>query len=258
MHQGAPYHVECYSQQIAPRCAYCGKPLIGEYLVDQWGTRYCKEHQGQYPACEFCGRLVLPSEQERGAENIRCSICRSSAIESIEVAKPIFARLKQWIGSQGLRYNNLPISLELCGRARLAEYLHGHPETHSLGATMSTTYTLDGHVVRTEVGGVAVLRGLPSVLFEGVTIHELGHVWLVVHGVRGLPSWAEEGFCELLSYRYYRQMNTQESRYHAESIERNPDPIYGEGFRRVRAHADRVGWMRFIETLQTTKRLPTL
>ncbi|HEY5002601.1 MAG TPA: protein DA1 [Ktedonobacteraceae bacterium] len=258
VHEGAPYHAECFRDRIAQRCAYCNKPLIGEYLVDQWGTRYCKEHQNQYPRCSYCGRLVPPKDQEHGSDNIRCPICRSTAIETAEVAKPIFSQLIRWVSAQGLRYNNLPISLELCDRAKLAHYLGAHTLAHSLGATMSTTYMQNGQPLRTEVRGVAVLHGLPSTLFQGVTIHELGHVWLIVQGISNLPSWAEEGFCELLSHRYYAQLNTPEGRYHATAIEQNPDPVYGEGFRRVRAIAEPMGFQRFVEIMQTTKRLPSL
>lgn len=255
-HQDLPYHINCYNNTIAPRCAYCGQPLVNEYLVDHWGTRYCKEHQNQFPRCAYCRRMVPPQEQEANAEDVRCIICRSSAIESADDARPIFKKLIQWVSSQGLRYNNLPLSLELCGHAKLAYYLNERGQSHSLGATMSKTYSLDGLVVRSEVTGVAVLLGLPSILFQGVTIHELGHVWLIVQGMQDLPSWAEEGFCELLSYRYYNELNTPESHYHATNIERNPDPTYGEGFRRIRASADAMGFARFVETLQTTKRLP--
>jgi DNA-directed RNA polymerase subunit RPC12/RpoP len=257
MHEDAPYHSECFRDRIAPRCAYCGKPLMGEYLVDQWGTRYCKEHQSQFPHCAYCGRLVPPQDQEMGKDAVRCPVCRSTEIETAEVAKPIFSQLIRWVGAQGLRYNNLPISLELCDRAKLAHYLNERNQAHSLGATMSTSYLQNGQVVRMEVRGVAVLRGLPSTLFQGVTVHELGHVWLIANGISNLPSWAEEGFCELLSHRYYMGLNTSEGRYHATAIERNGDPIYGEGFRRVRRVADAKGFQRFIEIMQTTRRFPT-
>ena len=115
---------------------------------------------------------------------------------------------------------------------------------------------LNGRETHTNVDGVAVLEGLPTPLFDGVVAHELGHVWLIVHGIKGLPQWAEEGFCELLTYRYYKQMNTPESRYRTESMEKNPDPVYGEGFRRVRAIADRVEFSHLLNTLQTSGRLP--
>src|SRR6516165_7617116 len=114
LHEGAPYHPHCFRQTIAPRCAYCGKPLVKEYLVDHWGTQFCTEHQGKYPACTFCGRLVPPQQQEPGmrhGESVRCPTCRANAIETIDQARPIFTRLIHWVNVQGLVYNNLPLSL---------------------------------------------------------------------------------------------------------------------------------------------------
>lgn len=257
VHQGSPYHVECYTRQIAPRCVYCGKPLIGEYLIDHWGQKFCAVHQGQFPVCAYCGRLISPQQREATDKVARCSVCRSTAIETSVEVKPLFTHVIRWMNGQGLMYHNLRLSLELCDRARLAELLQDGNTGHSLGATTSATYTQNGQVIRTDINGIAVLQGLPSILFQGVTVHELGHVWLIVSGVHGLSAWEEEGFCEWLSYRYYLAHNTPESRYHRHGKEQNPDPIYGEGFRRVQALAEKVGVSRLIETLQTTKRLPT-
>ena len=161
------------------------------------------------------------------------------------------------MSSQGLTYNNLPLSLELCDRDRLSALLQSRAEPHSLGVTLSSIHTQNGYALQTRVDGIAVLRGMPSTLFQGVTIHELGHAWLAVHNIRPLPLWAEEGFCELLSYRYYMNLDTDESRYHAHNIEQNPSPIYGDGFRRIRTLADTMGFQRFVETLRTTKHLPS-
>jgi hypothetical protein len=229
---------------------------MGEFLVDHWGTKFCKEHQQQYPACTYCGRLVPPQQQERGAEVVRCTVCRSNAIETIEEAKPLYARVVRWAGSQGLTYNKLPLSLELCDRSKLALLLRERSGAHSLGATTSATYSQNGHIVRTDVSGVAILQGIPATLFQGVTMHELGHVWLIVHGVCGLPMWAEEGFCELLAYRYYQDLNTPEGRYYALSTEQNPNPAYGDGFRQLHALADKYGFPRLLSILDTTKQLP--
>ena len=237
---------------------------MGEYLVDHWGTMFCKEHQGRYPTCAYCGRLVPPQQQEQGVksgESIRCLICRASAIETIDQARPLFSRLIQWVNSQGLIYSNLHLSLELVDRQKLGRLITGRPGTagiHSQGVTLSTTHTLNGKVTRTEVNGIAVLEGMPSITFQGVTVHELGHVWLIVHNIKDLPMWAEEGFCELLAHRYFTQLNTEESRYHAQGIEKNPDSVYGSGFRRVHSIADPMGFQRFIETFQKMKKLPSL
>src|SRR5579859_881842 len=165
LHQGSPYHTPCYVQRIAPRCAYCGKPLVGEYLIDHWGTRYCKEHQQEYPSCAYCGRLVAPQQQEPGlkhGDTVRCPVCRSSAIEDMAEAKPLYQQVKQWIGHQGLVYNSLPLKLDLCGPTRLAALSQGSRQIHALGATFSSMSLMNERVVNTEVSGVAVLRGLPA------------------------------------------------------------------------------------------------
>ena len=257
LHEHRPYHLACYENTVAPRCAYCNKPLIEQYMMDQWGTMYCSVHQTQYPRCAFCSRLVPPRAQEARAETIRCTTCRSTAIESTEKAAPLFRKLIQWAGGQGLHYHNLSLTPELCRREKLAHYLQERTSVHSYGVTMSVTHTVNGQITRSEVKGVAILWGLPSLLFQGVAIHELGHVWLVMQEIRNLPSWAVEGFCELLSYRYYSEVKTVESLAHAKNIEQSNDPTYGEGFRRIRTIAELAGgWSRLIETLQTSKRLP--
>ena len=256
VHNGASYHTECYSQFVAQRCAYCGKPLLGEFLVDHWDTKFCKEHQQQYPHCAYCGRLVPPQQQERGVEIVRCPICRSSAVETIEAVKSPYARVILWAKSQGLTYSDLPPRPELCNRAKMAQLLRGRDGSHSLGVTQSTAYTESGRTIRTQVNGIAILHGLPTTLFQGVTMHELGHVWLIMHGIQNLPPWAEEGFCELLAYRYYQHLNSPEARYHASSTEKNPDPVYGDGFRRLRTLCDKYGFSRLLTILDTTKQLP--
>jgi hypothetical protein len=258
MHEGAPYHVACYEREIAPHCVYCGRVLKGEFLVNYWGQQYCAEHQKQYPRCAFCGRLVPGGKPVPGMVQVRCSVCSTNAIDEKEIAKPIYNDVIRWVGGQGLRYNNLALQLELCGAETLARHFHSHTQSHSLGATMTSTYSRDGQVIRTEVKGIAVLLGLPEILFRGVTIHELGHVWLVVQGVRDLSPWAEEGFCEFLSHRYYQEVDTPESRYQAEAIERNPDRIYGDGYRRMRVFIGKYGFPGLLTELQTRKKLPPL
>lgn len=258
-HDGKPYHQDCYQDHVAPRCAYCDKPLVGAFLLDAWGTKFHREHEKEFPHCAYCGRLVPPALQERGAARdatIRCPVCRAQAIETREEAQPLFRELIQWVGSQGLRFNNLRITLELVDRPKLAEYLSTRAEVHSLGVTMSSNYYENGRMTHTEIDRVAVLQGMPILLFQGVTVHELGHVWLAVQGIRDLPSWAEEGFCELLSHRYLSGITTQDGRFYSERIEKNSDPIYGEGFRKIKALSDKMGFARLIDVLVRTKRLP--
>lgn len=261
-HQGSPYHKECFGRGVAPHCAYCNKPLVGQYIVDHWGTQFCPEHQDQYPECRFCGRLVPPQQQvisERNGNSIsiRCAACRANAVESMNQAQPLFMRLVQWVNGQGLLYNNLKLRIELCSAEKLGQNTRGGGGD-TLGTTLFQSYSLLGIMnLRTEVKAVGVLRGLPSALFQAVAVHELGHVWLGVHGVISLPDWGTEGFCELLAYHLLTQkIGTAESHYYAATIEQSTDIIYGDGFRRVRGLAKTIGFRRLLEGLLTSKQLP--
>ncbi|HEY1352350.1 MAG TPA: protein DA1, partial [Ktedonobacteraceae bacterium] len=196
--EGKVYHKQCFEEHVLPRCVYCQEPLRDRYQIDAWGNQYCQRHQREYPLCSFCGRLVPPEQQTPGWRaygSERCLVCRSTAIDAIEQAQPLFQRCKQWIAEQGFRFNRLPLHLELHDRAVLLGMLHGRSVNHPLGVTLSSRWSQPGHVYSSSVDGVAVLQGLPATLFAGVVLHELGHVWLTVHGIEGLPSWGEEGFC---------------------------------------------------------------
>ena len=256
-----PYHRSCYLLLVAPRCGYCGKPLTGNYLVDHWGVKFCQEHNGQFPLCCFCGRLVPPQHQgpsARVGDRLRCPLCRTSAIDTIEQARPTFARLVRWVGSEGLSFNDLNLQIELRNDAQIAGILARSESNHALGVTLHTTYTEGGKVARTVVNGVAILRSLPSVLFQGVTIHELGHAWLAVHKVCGLEPWQEEGFCELLAHRFYSQIGTADATYHATCIEKNPSSVYGQGFHRIQSLSVAIGFKRLLDGLITERRMPGL
>lgn len=244
-HQESAYHTGCVQSRIVPRCALCSKSLTDEHLVDYWGTRFCSEHDGQYPKCLFCGRLAIPHEQLRKSNSsigTRCSVCQSSAVEVMPQAAPLFASCFEWVRSEGLVYNpERPFKLDLTSGLQCFRRTRESGEGHALGTTSLTTYSCFGHSIRNEPIRIRILRGLPSTLFLGVLAHELGHVWLILNGVTAVQQWATEGFCELLAYRLYAKIKTVHSKYYARSIERNPDPVYGEGFRRVHSLAESIG-----------------
>jgi hypothetical protein len=84
----------------------------------------------------------------------------------------------------------------------------------------------------------------------------LGHVWLTVHGIESLPAWGKEGFCQLISSPLYISLDTPEARLRAGDLESESDPIYGEGFRRVRALAEQSRFEQCVETLRVNRSLP--
>ena len=74
---------------------------------------------------------------------------------------------------------------------------------------------------------------------QGVMAHELAHDWMTAFypGIR--EDWIKEGFAEYIAWRYnrYKKRNKLNIR-----VENNTDPVYGEGFRRIRKIAQNRGF----------------
>ncbi len=255
-HEDQPCHVACYENNIATRCTLCNKPLMGKYRINYWGESYCNEHTNIYPPCSYCGRLVphiSKRTRRRSVDDVRCDICASTAIESAPQAKHLMPQLITWLESIGLRFRKKTFRLEVLDRA---DFLSRDGRRDPLGLTLTTRYMRNNKLDRVEVSSVAILQGLPHTLFEGVCVHELGHVWLAQHKVVDLPMIEEEGFCELLAHKHYTRIGSKADQYHAERIAKNSSPVYGDGFRMVQRLEARVGFAQIIKSLQRKKLLP--
>lgn len=253
-HQGKRYHTDCYDKWIAPRCAYCGK-ILSKYVQDAWGTQFCPEHQ-TFPRCDFCGRYITPQEHETRPEKdfTRCSVCRATGVELLTKALPTFNLLFRWISQQGMTFDGAQVRLGLYTRDELGIFRSASEGADFLGTTRYSRYFQDSNLMRLDIE-IALLRGMPATLFQGTAVHELTHAWLACHNVTTLDSLHEEGFCELLAFTFYQSIPSMESRYYADRIATSPDPVYGAGFRQVRAIAERSSLRKVIETLGTHARL---
>jgi len=280
-HQEQPCHPHCYEETLAPRCTICNKALLDNYQRNEWGDTYCPEHAKELATCSYCGRLVphvTRRTRRREVENIRCDHCAATAIETLDQAKVHIPNLIDWVETQGAHFRQKSFRLDVLDRADFLAREGGRRDP--LGLTTSTRTMRNQRVDQAKIEEVAIMRGLPRILFEGVCVHELGHVWLVQHKIVNLPIMDEEGFCELLSYHYYLSTpavgaaeeevgqcaQAQDDRtlahdrkvahFYARNIARNSSPIYGDGFRKVQRLEERVGFAQILKSLQRKKKLP--
>ncbi len=257
LHNEQPCHPICYTDNIAPRCTICNEPLTGNHHVNYWGERFCVDHVRELATCAYCGRLTphaTKRTRRRSVEDICCDICTSTSIDSVPQAKLLMDGLINWVEAQGLRFRQKTFRIEILDRADFLERDGGRRDP--LGLTSSKRYLRNRRVESAEVESVAILRGLPSTLFEGVCVHELGHVWLVQNSVINLPAIDEEGFCELISHRHFLSVGSKADLFYAERIAKNSDPIYGDGFRKLKRLEERVGLEQIIKSLLRKKKLP--
>lgn len=159
------------------------------------------------------------------------------AVETVEQARPLTERVVEWALRLGLRFGGIFLQV------RLADCLD--PTGCTLGRTLRDTFRYGRKITRVHIRGIEVVRGLCPVEFQGVVAHELGHVWVATRRLTW-PRWIEEGFCETLAYRFYRDLATPESLALARRIEENPDPLYGAGFRFVSERLGSAGLEGFV------------
>lgn len=257
VHEEMPCHVDCFEQNIAPRCTLCDKPLKGMYQTNYWEERYCEHHADELIPCNFCGRLVRDAtkrDRRRSVEKISCDVCASTAIERSDQAKELAPDLIDWLGQQGVSLTKTKFKIEVVDRAEFLSRKGGRHDP--LGLTSSTKFSVNNRFDHAKIDGVAFLTGMPTTLFKGVCVHELGHVWLLQRGVVELPIVEEEGFCELLSYRHYIASGGHADLFYARNIERNRDAVYGTGFRQLKALEERVGFAQIVKSLKRKKKLP--
>jgi hypothetical protein len=232
------------------RCVYCRKPLPSRYVVDAWGDAAHPEHYAEWPACRWCGRLV-PEEEGTAKPRVVCRTCAAAAVTDNAAASILIPPVVAWLRAEGVtlkRSVRLLVRVAELGEMRaeplgVGSDLLGQARVHRQGSTPTRVSLL-------------LLRGLPSPYFEAVAAHELGHAWLACRGVADLPKRAEEGFCEVLSHRWLTWRATEESRYYADRIARNTDPVYGDGFRDVRGRAEAMGFGALIRYIVAHGELP--
>lgn len=257
VHEERPCHQTCYENSIAPRCTLCNKILIGKYQTNVWDEPYCLDHAEKLAACSYCGRLIphaTKRTRRRSLENMSCDTCAATAIENAPQAKLLMPSLMGWLEAQDMHFRQKIFRIEVLDRVDFLSREGGRRDP--LGLTTSTRYMRHNRVDHAKIESVAILQGLPHTLFEGVCIHELGHVWLVQQNIVNLSIMDEEGFCELLAYLHYIEIGSKVDLFYAQRIAENSSPVYGAGFRKLKQLEERLGFAQIVKSLVRKKKLP--
>ncbi len=211
--------------------------------------------------CVYCGRPVNQVDVGRAlmlpGKPVVCRICKQSAIYQDHEAKPIVEQVGGWLQTQGFQFGGVTLDVQLMESLRLAKYNSGQIPGNILGVTLKQSIPCYGGIIVRRVLGIGLLWGLPRDLLAGVAAHELGHAWLFVNKIDQLEPWCEEGFCNLLSYLWYSQHQTQDGVIQMSNLKVNPDPVYGAGFRRIFNILQRRKLTELIHYLEVNHALPS-
>ncbi len=254
-HDGKPYCDRDYYELFGKRCSICREPLRGEYIIDRWDNPFCARHETELKECFSCRRLICENLTGGGVEyedgRKICNLCRKTAVDHIDAARPVFAQVLKVLEGLGLRIDaKVEVPLRLADLDEIDRLAGGTPQTEA-GISILETLSVNGQEAERKVKEVVILYGLPSTHAAAIMAHEFGHVWCFLNHMPQLPLPVQEGICELFAFRYLSQIDTPESQFYSQGIESNNDPIYGGGFRQVR---DAFGKRTFVALLDDVKK----
>ena len=251
-HEKKDYHSNCYKNHIAPKCSLCLKVLPEEYLVDAWGNPFHKSHDSEGTYCSSCSRVISEGVTQGGYKlddgRFLCSLCESNIVWSpsqIDISKQKVLTLLEKVGIKGIKEN---ISISLVNRFVLQNLAEEIASSNLKGFTTFSN-------IKSPYGNLSsdyqiyILDRLPTIEFEAVLAHEYLHVWLYENNIE-LPLIQLEGFCNLASAYIYEKNGSKFSEIHLKSMNKDSDPIYGDGYRRMKFQLEKQGWKLLLQTLQ--------
>jgi len=256
---GQNYHVDCYESHIAPRCALCGEIIEGEYFEDNWGNLVHAKHKGQVPQCLYCRRFISDQISDGMVRyddgRIVCGICARNAINDIKRAEHIMEDLQASLAGYGIETRDEDIPLSLVGRNSMPELAQGfHADPLGFAYYEKTTYA--GGLITNRSYKIYILNGLPRFEFISSLAHELMHIWLYRNAPIDLDATLREGTCNFAAYLILQDYSGREVQFVIDNLISDPNPVYGDGFRKVKAYTDKNGLSDLLKYLKSHRTPP--
>jgi len=256
---GKSYHERCF-QAAAPRCGICHEPLEGLIAIVGPGPGYHSRCFSATPRCDACS---LPTEGERGGSRtlrdgrIHCATCQATSINDLFLARQILSEARRLLREElGIKIPGQTPVFALADRrflARLAQVKV--PRVKGFTEASRRERALPGGGLRAGPWRIKIwaVYGLPREALLGVLVHELFHVWQLRSGIDGLAPAFREGAA---NYAQWRVMKKRGDPLWPSLVETDPDPVYGNGFRRFRKLAEDRGWKRLRDELSKLRDFP--
>ncbi len=259
VHEKTNYHPHCYEEHIALRCALGDGIIDGEYLRDHWGNVYHLSHEHDADQCDYCRRFISKTLTGGGYKyddgRIICSLCARSAVDDVDEAGKLMAEVARHLRRVGLAVDLDSIRLRLVDLDRMRQLAAA--SSHELkGYTHFIRYSSSGEGDPDNIATVYVLHGMPRVDVIATLAHELTHVWQLTHGRKENDDALCEGSSNYAAYLVLKEYSGPETEYLVKKMLENQDPVYGEGFRRVKRFAEERSVEEWIRLLRSRDRLP--
>lgn len=220
--EGEVFEANAYDE--ADRCLASGLPLTnhGEFLVNpRTGTKILASYKEQARSCVSCRDLLL-SGWTVGGVGFSCDACVDSFKRDVQTnMTQLVAEVAAFLREEGLTPPEVEVFFA-SNEDGVSAIERGHCET-------TVTHTVGR---KTYHHRILILSHLDRDLTLTVLSHEMAHA-VVARAESNLEGSDEEGFCELVAWRFARSRKLP-ARI-TTGIEENQVESYREGFLRQRA-----------------------
>ena len=230
------------------KCLYCNTIIDGKYVEDRYGNVCCASHidNNEVGVCGECLKLVPIQGNKLPDGRIICPDCMKIAVTPSRpydwIEKQVLARLQNW-GFGDLDMSRITIwtatSKEMAMYRKKDINVFNEGFCRLFPETMKVDLFVESH--------------LTKIHFAGVLAHELLHAWNFQNLIINIPDEWSEGMCNLSSYLTYKSIDFPLARIYEENMMKDPDPIYGDGFRMVLDFYNRYGWDGIRQHIQQYK-----
>lgn len=224
------------------RCDCCKELLFpGEKfeLNSIPGVLFCKTCVEQAKRCDSCSRPI-PEEDSwaLGDGRFLCKECNEKGVFDIQTANGYFFEMRNFLLSEFGVVIDIPVKF----RFVTTIVLESIPGNRSPPGTILRG--LFGRRKDEEFFTIYILKGLTKNEFQAVTAHEYTHAWQTINCPQNQSLLMKEGFACWIQYQVYKKIGDKRG---AEDIEKRDDPVYGEGFKKVRQLAKEKGYVGLLQ-----------
>lgn len=223
-------------------CAGCSELLRGRYMIatglNGESRRYCSRCS-QHKKCFSC-QFPTPTGKFYRDGRVQCLNCSRQALNPQQAAE-LLQQLRHELAEMH-KFDPLhKITLRLVDHSTLKKIANSPNVMGCMKVLVTTKET--GRVRRKKINKewqctLYLLNDLPPAAAAKVIIHELTHDYLYHHAGAGKDPVITEGICEAVSGQWLLR---RKYKGYFEAMKKNPDPVYGTGFRKLYPQLERYG-----------------
>jgi hypothetical protein len=166
-------------------------------------------------------------------------------VQTQDGVRSLLPRVRTGLHEMGLRLTT-PVRVRLVSAAEMGALAGTRPDS-----VLGLTYSIE-----TEVVDLAVVAGLAAPQFGATVAHECMHAWMTQRGFRATPPPVAEGLSQLAADGWLERQRDPRARLLREAMAKDPDPVYGGGFRQTRSAVRRYGLVPVLRTVRAKGTLP--